>query len=218
MDAATVGIMGVNLVMAGISIFAAEAAKECAKPAVQFAFEQLRERVCAILGGPALPPDEIDPELLHDKRVGGDAEVARLADEFIRGYSCIRRAKLVASSLAGARILWVDDHPENNVNEKRTLEDFAFHVDQVRSTAEALSRLLGRSFDLILSDMERDGRKDAGIELLTKLRSSDCPIPVVFYVGHFDPARCVPAGAFGMADQPEPLLHLVLDVLERQRI
>jgi CheY-like chemotaxis protein len=210
--------MGVNVVIAGISMFAAEVTKECAKPAVRFTFERLRERVRGILEGLKLPDREIDPELLCDKRIGGDEEVAKLTEEFIGYYSSIRRARIVASFLVGAKILWVDDYPENNINEKRTLEDFGVQVDQVRSTTEALNRLLGRSFDLILSDMEQDGRPDAGMELLRNLRSSDCPIPLVFYVGKVDPNRGVPVGAFGIADQPEPLLHLVLDVLERQRI
>jgi CheY-like chemotaxis protein len=218
MDVASLSVMGVNVVMAGISMFAAELTKECAKPAVRFAFERLRERVRAILGGPKLPTVEIDPELLRDERIGGDVEVARLAEEFIGSYSSIRRARIVANFLVGARILWVDDHPENNINEKRTLEDFGVQVDQVKSTTEVLNRLLGRRFDLILSDMDRDGCSDAGMELLRNLRSSDCPIPLVFYVGKVDPNRGVPVGAFGIADQPEPLLHLVLDVLERQRI
>jgi CheY-like chemotaxis protein len=218
MDVASLGIMGVNVVMAGISMFAAEVTKECAKPTVRFAFEKLTERVRAILGVPKLPPSEIPAELLRDERIAGDPEVARLTEEFIGSYSSIRRARIVARVLVGAKVLWVDDHPENNTNEKRTLEDFGVQVDQVRSTAEAMNRLLGRSFDLILSDMDRDGRSDAGMELLCTLRSSDCPIPLVFYVGEVDPNRGVPVGASGIADQPEPLLHLVLDVLERQRI
>ena len=43
MDVASLSIMGVNVVMAGISMFAAEVTKECAKPAVRFAFERLKE-------------------------------------------------------------------------------------------------------------------------------------------------------------------------------
>jgi hypothetical protein len=42
--------------------------------------------------------------------------------------------------------------------------------------------------------------------------------PLVFYLGRVDPTRGVPVGAFGIADEPEPLLHLVSVVLERQRI
>ena len=215
MDVASLSIAGVNFVMAGISMLAAEAAKECAKPAVQFAFDRLRERLRSIV---KLPDREIDPELLRDTRIGGDEEVAKLTEEFIGHYSSIRRARIVASFLVGARILWVDDHPENNINEKRTLEDFGVQVDQVRSATEALERLLGRPFNLILSDMDRDGCSDAGLELLRTLRLSDCPIPLVLYVGEVDLNRGVLVGAFGIADRPEPLVHLVLDVLERQRI
>ncbi len=218
MDVASLSMMGVNVVFAGISMFAAEVTKECARPTVQFAFERLRGRVRAILEGLKLPDREIDPKLLCDKRIGSDEEVVKLTEEFIGYYSSIRRARIVASFLVGAKILWVDDHPENNINEKRTLEGFGVHVDQVTSTTEALNRLLGRSLDLIISDMDRAGRSDAGMELLCSLLSSDCPIPLVFYVGMVDPNRGIPVGAFGIADQPQPLLHLVLDVLERQRI
>ena len=36
MDVASLSLMGVNVVMAGISLLAAEATKECAKPAVRY--------------------------------------------------------------------------------------------------------------------------------------------------------------------------------------
>ena len=218
MDVPSLSMMGVNIVMAGISLFAAEVAKECAKPAVRFALDRLKERLRAIVVGPNLSETDIDPNLLCDERVASDQEVAKLTEEFIACYSSIRRARIVASFLVGAKILWVDDRPANNINEKRTLEDFGIHVDQVRSTSEALNRLLGRSFDLILSDMDRNGRSDAGMELLHNLQSSGCRTPIVFYVGNLEQSRGVPAGAFGITDHPEPLIHLVLDVLERQRI
>jgi CheY-like chemotaxis protein len=218
MDVASLSLMGVNVVMAGISLFAAEATKECARPAVRLILERLKERVRCILQGQKMPDREIDPELLRDERIGGDVEVAKLTEEFIENYPSIRRARIVARFLDGAKILWVDDHPRNNLNEIRVLEQFGIRTDQVRSTTEALNRLLGRSFDVILSDMDRDGDNNAGMDVLRALRSSGCPIPLVFYVGKVHPTRGVPAGAFGIADQPEPLIHLVLDVLERQRI
>ncbi len=218
MDAASLGILSVNVVMAGISLFAAEATKECARPAVRFVIERFTARIRGVLGAANVPEGEIDAEMLSDKRILGDHEAVKLTGELIECYSSVRRARVVADFLAGAKILWVDDHPGNNFNEKRMLEGFGIHVDQVRSTAEALNRLLGRSFDLVLSDIHRDDRSDAGMELLARLRGSECPAPVVFYVGQMNDTQGVPVGAFGIADQPEPLLHLVLDVLERRRI
>jgi CheY-like chemotaxis protein len=218
MDVASLGLMGVNVVMAGISMFAAEAARESAKPAVRFAFEQLKERVRKILPGLKLADREIDPELLRDKRIEADVEVAKFTADIIGNYSCLRRARVVGDFLVGAKILWVDDHPKNNVNEMKVLEQFGVEIDQARNSTEAMSRLLGRSFDLIVSDMERDGNHEAGFDLLRNLRAANCTIPLVFYVGKLDPKRSAPIGAFGIADQPEPLIHLVLDALERQRI
>jgi CheY-like chemotaxis protein len=218
MDVASLSLMSVNVVMVGISVFAAEATKECAKPAVRLVFDRLRERLRCIVEGQKQPDREINAGLLRDESIGRDEEVAKLAEELIGSYPSIRRATIVAKYLDGAKLLWVDDQPANNVNEIRVLEEFGIRIDQVRSTTEALNRLVGRSFDLILSDMDRDGDGNAGMELLRALRSSGCPIPLIFYVGIVDPTRGVPLGAFGIADQPEPLIHLVLDVLERQRI
>ena len=42
----------------------------------------------------------------------------------IAHYPSILRAKVVAKFLAGGKILWVDDHLGNNVNEMRELEQF----------------------------------------------------------------------------------------------
>ena len=108
MDVASLSLMGVNVVIAGISLFAAEATKACAKPAVQYAFEKLREKVRSILEGLNLPPSEIDADLLRDERIGSDVEVAKLTKEFIGNYTSIRRAKIVARFLDGAKIIWVD--------------------------------------------------------------------------------------------------------------
>ena len=77
----------------------------------------------------------------------------------------------------------------------------------ISTTTEALKRLLGRPFDLILSDMDRDGCSDAGMELLRKLRLSGCPIPLIFYVGKVDPNRGVPVGAFGIKEPADVRPH-----------
>jgi hypothetical protein len=42
--------------------------------------------------------------------------------------------------------------------------------------------------------------------------------PVVFYIGQADPHVYTPPGAFGIASDPEDLLHLILDVMERKRM
>lgn len=113
-------------------------------------------------------------------------------------------------------MLWVDDKPGNNANECRMFTALGATVRQVETTREALAALTGEKWDVLLSDMARDGVPDAGLTMLGQLPSGSPP--VIFYVGRVDPSRPVPVGAFGVADQPDPLLHLVLDVLERRRV
>jgi CheY-like chemotaxis protein len=128
----------------------------------------------------------------------------------------MRRAQRLAPVLQGARILWVDDQPENNRTEQRILTTLGVEVDSVRSTDEALNRLKQASYDVLISDMARD-TPDAGLQLLGEARKRGSMLPTVFYVGYADPARGTPPYALGIADQPADLLHYVFDALERQR-
>jgi CheY-like chemotaxis protein len=148
--------------------------------------------------------------------ISENAEVLGFGREVLARSSALRRARLVESVVKGACVLWVDDQPRNNRSECRLLQILGAEVKQVRSTPEAISELSRTRFDLLLSDIARDDMPDAGLRMLGQL-DHRMP-PVVFYVGQVDTSRGVPRGAFGIADLPEPLLHLVLDVFERTRV
>jgi len=70
-------------------------------------------------------------------------------------------ARQVAERLADLpdqkRLLWVDDHPQNNVSEIASLRKMQIEVDAVTSTSEALDRLKPTEafYDLVISDWER---------------------------------------------------------------
>jgi CheY-like chemotaxis protein len=131
----------------------------------------------------------------------------------------LRRAEAVIPALQpGARILWVDDHPENNENERRMLESLRIVVDEVLSTDHALSRLERAAYDSVISDMSRNGDDQAGLRLLSEMRSRGIKVPVIFYVGRIDPSKGTPPGAFGITFRPDELLHYTLDTLERRRV
>lgn len=71
-------------------------------------------------------------------------------------------------------LLWVDDHPENNRNEKHILEGtMNVNVEICLSTNEALDKFEKTRYDLIISDMGRGIDRQAGLDLLTKLRISE---------------------------------------------
>jgi CheY-like chemotaxis protein len=129
----------------------------------------------------------------------------------------LRRVQAVLPALQpGAQILWVDDHPENNTNERRMLQALRIFVDEARSTDQAMALLERAHYDLVISDMERNGNKEAGIELLSKMREIDTT--VILYVGLKDPSKGAPPGAFALCVRPDELLHYILDVLERRRM
>lgn len=129
----------------------------------------------------------------------------------------LRRAEMVGQMMRGARILWVDDHPENNEYEHRIMRSLGAIVDTARSSAEARSMLSRTNYALVISDIDRDGVPDEGLRFLEDMYERG-PYPrTVLYVGSVDLDKGVPAHAFGITDRPDELLHLVMDGLERER-
>lgn len=131
--------------------------------------------------------------------------------------SVARRAKCVRPLLRGARVLWVDDNPGNNLYERIALASLDISVDLALSTEEALFMVTRLQYDLVLSDMNRLANPTAGTELLDHLRRKRVATPVVFYVGHVDRGRTLPLGAFGITNRPDELFHYIFDVIERRR-
>ncbi len=115
----------------------------------------------------------------------------------------------------GARLLWVDDHPDNNRIEMSLLEEAGARVDLQTTSSAALAALGHTKYDLILSDINREGDAAEGIkfsESIAKLQKN--PL-LIFYTGEIK--KPVPAFAFGITNRPDELVHLVLDALARRR-
>lgn len=129
----------------------------------------------------------------------------------------LARAQRATSILQGARVLWVDDNPDNNIYERAVLRSLGMSVDVATTSSEALSMLSQRGYDTVISDMNRDGVADEGLKFLTEMRERGLNRRTIFYIGRVDRDRGAPPYAFGMTDRPDELLHLVLDVLERER-
>lgn len=209
-----------SLLIASACFIGAEVAR---KPADLFA-NMVWRRVCGAMGWPkdqgthseqGLSISRSDLCRIIEQVPGLTLELAGITDR----YSALRRAILVEKVLRGATLLWVDDHPESTEWERATLSDFGVESFATEDTAAALDFLRspeGASIDLIISDIARGHQPSAGIDGLEEIRWVAPDIPVIFYVGLLSPQ--VPLGAQGITNEPNELLHLILDQLERRRI
>ena len=132
--------------------------------------------------------------------------------------AALSRAKQHLPLFQQAKILWVDDHPENNRNERKMLRQLKADIDNAKNSCDALEMIDCEIYDLIFSDIARDDEKDLnGLDFLKALREKGEIIPVIFYVGVMLPGKGVPVNAFGLTNRPDELLHLALDALERSK-
>jgi CheY-like chemotaxis protein len=118
--------------------------------------------------------------------------------------------------MEGSRILWVDDRPDNNRYERQALEALGLRIDLSISTDDALEKVQGRNYDLIISDMSRPPDDRAGYTLLRKLRDAGHSTPFIIYAGSRDPEHVQEArqrGALGTTNRPQELLEMVTRAL-----
>jgi len=198
------------------AFLAAETAKKVGGIAVEKAFDAVKGLFQKSFGR-APVPDDFNAATLRKTRLDADPVFVAQAHAVVSRSTALRRAEMVKRALDGASVLWVDDVPANNAYERQVLTQFNMRVDLATSTEEALAKVRHSAYDVILSDMARE-TPDAGLVLLRRLREAGCRTEVVFHVGELDTKRPTPLGAFGITNQPEPLLHYVFDVLERRRV
>jgi len=131
--------------------------------------------------------------------------------------SALLRAQRVAPLLVGARILWIDDRPQANSVERNILSGLGILVDTVQSSDEARAGLKKDRYDLVISDVDREGRKDEGIKFLKEMWEGHFYRWTVLYVRKLDLELGTPPHAFAITNRPDHLLHYVMDILERER-
>lgn len=120
-----------------------------------------------------------------------------------------------STKFAGARVLWVDDHPDNNAYERQALAELGATVATVTDTDQAMAQFTGerKQFDVIISDFSRTGDPNAAYTLLKRIRHLAEPPPLVIYSAGSTPAlaaEAVQRGAFGETNRPKELLSLVI--------
>jgi CheY-like chemotaxis protein len=135
-----------------------------------------------------------------------------------------RVAKLMTphslSTVRLRKLLWVDDHPENNTYEIEALQSLGFSVELASSTHEVTKKIDQCRYDLIISDMNRPGELRAGLALLSRLRAEENCTPYILYSAPATAEQQAEAwkrGAVGMTDRPHELIIMVLETIGPKR-
>ena len=155
----------------------------------------------------------VELQFRDELQAAGAARGVRLSDEEID--RALRRLATSGALMKGARLLWVDDHPDEIVQESRVFEAAGARITRVRTTRDALSQLDKRNYDVVLSDIRRGDDGAAGLRFASALAQRQNAPPLIFYVGKM--RRPTPDTAFGITNRPSELVHLTLDVLARVR-
>jgi CheY-like chemotaxis protein len=112
--------------------------------------------------------------------------------------------------LEGTTILWVDDRLELIAAARDVLQALGASVVEVRTNEEALAAAFGRHIDVVISDIARGPGDEDGTELGIRLWAAGVKAPLIHYVGQMRPDLPGPVGSFGVTDDDDELVSLVL--------
>ena len=123
------------------------------------------------------------------------------------------------------RVLWVDDHPQNNIYEKRFFENHRIAVHNVTGSADALRLLAMYDYDVVISDMGRGEDRLAGLKLAGQMRTRDHTTPLIIYTVRPDGAAAqqaqremvAEAGAQGVVVTPQEVRSVILKLFGNPR-
>jgi len=109
-----------------------------------------------------------------------------------------------------AQVLLVDDEREHAQVMCEALARRGYKCDVTYNLAEALGRLDRKAYDVIVTDLMMDGRRD-GLAVLGKAKQLDPPPPVILVTAHGDVPTAVQAmseGAYSFIEKPLDLEYL----------
>jgi DNA-binding response OmpR family regulator len=124
---------------------------------------------------------------------------------------------------AVGRVLWVDDHPQNNIYEKRFFESHRIAVHNVTTSADALRLLAMNDYRVVISDMGRGEDRLAGLKLVGQMRAQGDDTPLIIYTVRPDRPDAqqaqremiADAGAQGVVLTPQEVRSAILRLFGR---
>ncbi len=111
--------------------------------------------------------------------------------------------------ISKATVLVVDDEKDHAQVMCEALQRLGHRCDVVHSLAEAEARLKQKSYDVIVTDLMMEGKRD-GLEVLKQTKTINPPPQVILVSAHGDIPIAVQAmneGAYGFIEKPLDLNH-----------
>ncbi len=163
------------------------------------------------------------------KGIGIEAEFsAKSLDEAIKEHQvkvsendrkgALKRLHVIAPLLRDARLLWVDDNPASTRNERSLLDGFGVRITTVKTSAQAEQELRENEYLLVITDLNREGKANEGLKFVKRTVASKTNRWTIAYVGTDQCRQSKPAYLFGITNRPDHLIHLICDVIERERL
>jgi CheY-like chemotaxis protein len=128
-----------------------------------------------------------------------------------------RLEEVNVKKLSEGKALWVDDNPQNNMYERRSLEALGIKFALSTSTEDATERLKKDEYDVVISDMGRGTNRQAGFDLLKEVKKLS-NTPFIIYSWGINAEKTKQAkekGAFGYTSSPRELFQLVIDAIQK---
>jgi CheY-like chemotaxis protein len=113
------------------------------------------------------------------------------------------------------RILWIDDEPARNEPIARRLVELGATVMPLQNTDEMQAALLQEAeFDLLISDITREGDVESGLDAVEELRKRRENLPVIFFTARITKARLESARRLAavITNDPEDLIRRVIEI------
>jgi CheY-like chemotaxis protein len=124
------------------------------------------------------------------------------------------------TSLQGARVLWVDDNPENQTYERGLLEQLGVQFTLAKNTDEAVRLLRETPYQLVITDFARSDDPRGAYTLLTELKKISSNTPLIIYSASANEkfiAEAKEKGAFGETNKTQDLFNLSIDAIRSGR-
>lgn len=128
----------------------------------------------------------------------------------------IKRARLAFSVLRGAKVLWVDDKPGNNISEQRILHSLGIFLDIAGSTDEALPMIKKVKYDTVIYNNIKGNKLTEVIDFIARLKKENLMLTIIYY-GTYDKGLETPKEIFAITNRADHLIHFLIDILERER-